>query len=43
MSQLYASKFEYTFTNVSTEVYSFYTVAIYSNDWGLSDQTKSEY
>jgi hypothetical protein len=41
--QLYASDFEFNFYNYSSELYTYYTMAIYSNNWGLTEQRKSEY
>lgn len=31
--QLNSNIFEYSWSNVSTELYSYYTVAIYQNNW----------
>lgn len=41
--QLYSNSFEYTFFNYSSELYTYYTMAIYSNNWGMSEHRKSEY
>lgn len=41
--QLYSNDFEFSFSNFSSEIYTYYTVAIYSNNWGLTNQRKSEY
>ena len=43
LSQVYSSEFEYTFTNFSSQLYTYYTMAIYENNWGLTEQRKSEY
>lgn len=42
-SQIYGSSFEYVFNNFSSELYTYYTMAIYANNWGLTEQRKSEY
>jgi hypothetical protein len=42
-SQLYGNEFEFKFYNFSRETYTYYTMAIYSNNWGLTEQKKSEY
>lgn len=37
------TKFEYTFTGVSSQYWSLYTMALYQHTWGLTDMRKSEY
>jgi len=37
LSQVYETQFDYTFTNVSSQLYTYYTMAIYQNNWGLTE------
>lgn len=41
--QLNQRNFEYIFEGGSTKAWSYYTMAIYENNWGLTDNRKSEY
>jgi len=41
--QLNSNTFEYTWHNESTRVYTYYTVAVYQNNWQLSNYRKAEY
>ena len=43
LEQLYGTEFRYNFGNVSSKKYTYFTMAIYSNNWGLTDMYKSEY
>ena len=43
LTQINTSRFEYTFYNNSKVSWAFWTMAIYQNNWGLSDSRKSEY
>jgi len=36
-------KFEYTFSGVSTMDWSYYTLAVYEHNWGLTEVRKSEF
>jgi hypothetical protein len=42
-AQLTKTKFEYTFTGISDQYWSLYTMALYQHTWGLTDMRKSEY
>ena len=42
-AMLTKTKFEYTFTGVSSQYWSLYTMALYQHTWGLTDMRKSEY
>lgn len=41
--QLYNNRFVYSWTGESTEHYTYYTIALYQNNWQLTDYKKSEY
>ena len=38
-----ASSYKYTFYGKSESKYTYYTCAIYQNNWGLTNQLKAEY
>jgi len=40
---LHKTKFEYSFKDVSTTEYAFQTIALYQQNWGLTDIRKSEF
>ena len=42
-SVLHQTKFEYSFKDVSTTEYAFQTIALYQQNWGLTDIRKSEF
>jgi hypothetical protein len=41
--QLNSNTFDYTWRNESTRLFTYYTVAIYQNNWQLSNHRKAEY
>lgn len=41
--QLHSNTFEYTWHNNSERLYTYYTLAVYQNNWQLSDYRKAEY
>ena len=41
--QLHSNTFEYEWNNKSDRLYTYYTVAIYQNNWQLSNYRKAEY
>jgi len=43
LKQVHESIFEYSFTNVSSQEWTFYTLAMYQNNWGMTDHRKAEY
>lgn len=43
IKQLDNNRFVYTFKNVSDKLFAYYTMAIYQNNWQLTDYRKSEY
>jgi len=42
-SQLQQTRFEFEIEGTSTEHWSYYTIAVYQHNWGLTDIRKSEY
>lgn len=42
-AQLHETHFDFSFTNVSNKEHTYYTVALFQNNWGLTDYRKSEY
>ena len=41
--QLHKHRFEYTFRDFTTKEYAYYTLAVYQQNWGLTDFRKSEF